>query len=46
MKFKFSKGWTWTNLHLIPTINIFILDGVDISFCFIGGYITLEVYND
>ena len=46
MNFNFSKGWTWTNLYLIPTINIFIMDGVDISLQFLGGYITLELWRE
>lgn len=46
MKFNFTRGWSWTNIYLIPTINIFIMDGVDVSLKFLGGYLSLEIWRD
>ena len=46
MKFKLGAGYTkFTNIYLIPTVNIFILDGVDISIVFLAWYVTLEAWK-
>lgn len=46
MKFRLDASWYWKNLYLIPTINIWIFDGVYISLIFLGGHITLEVWRE
>ena len=46
MKLKLSAGYTkFTNIQLLPSISLFILDGVDISLMWLAWYITLEVYK-
>ncbi len=46
MKVKFLYGCSPSNLMLIPTINIFIMDGVDIGFWWLCFYFTVEIWRE
>jgi len=46
MKVEFDSGCAWANWMLIPTINVFVMDGVAISFWFLCFYVTVEIWKE